>query len=205
MYRELLNQRLSALHQQPGLTIYEEKISPGINDVAVNAITKEIPFKLDPELLGFYQEMNGLMLRWFVERDNDKISGSILISTLSKGLFGYKDRIDRSAYEDALEEELWYEDSYEEESIVELKKHRIFETIEGLPAAVTYKPKVSQTKLYFVNEETIEPILPPFPEYVKILFEYLGASGLREILTSKQWEKEIQGNAGLQTIAQWSE
>lgn len=205
MYQELLNQRLAVLQQQTGVTVRVKKIAGGIAAEVVRAIEAEIPFKLDAELLSFYQEMNGVELSWSVQQPDQEIYGSIFILPLTKGIFGYGEAIALVTYDNAFDEILWNEDSFEEDSIAELKKHRVFETVEGLPVAVTYKPKMSQKKLYYVDEETIKPLVLPFTDYVKVLFQYLGAENIRELLTSKQWEKQVKENQKLQTVAKWTE
>jgi hypothetical protein len=203
MYREILNQRLDALRRQEGLELRTLEVGEGMDEKALGKLTKGLPFALAPELIEFYREMDGLKLSWSVNRPEGELYGGIVILPLRQGLFGYAERAGRAALESAFEDVLWNEESYEEESITELKLHRVFETVEGQPAFVTYKPPSSQ--LFHVYEEEIDPIIPGFADYVQLLFRYLGGGNLRKHLKSKGWKRKIAEDEQLCVIAGWGE
>jgi hypothetical protein len=203
MFKELLNHRLGVLRHREGVVIRTLEIGNGIEEQTIRHLAAEIPFKFAPELLSFYREINGLKMSWSLPQSGGNIFGSIIIFPLQKSIFGYQEKIDQSAYESAFEDVLWNKESYADESISELKQHRIFESIEGEPAFVTYKPESNNAQLFYVYEEDIDPILIGFADYIQMLFQYLGAGNLREILTGKQWEQDIKEDKTLQVIATW--
>ena len=202
MYRELLEQRLEALRRQEALALRLLEIGRPIKEDAVKRLAAELPYELPAALLDFYREMDGVKLSWSVNRAEGEIYGGILILSLREGLFGYAKRVERARLDDAFEDVLWNEDSYEESSIRKLRKHRVFESVEGAPAFVTYQPPA--VKLFHVYEEELQAIRPAFADYVRLLFQYLGGGRLREHLTERDWKRRIKEDAELQTIAGWS-
>ncbi len=201
MYKELLERRLDALRRQEALELRVLEIGRPLKEQAIKQLTESLPFELAPELLDFYRELDGLKLSWSVNRPEGEIYGGILILPLRTGLFGYAERAGRASLDEAFEDVLWNTESYEESSIKKLKKHRVFESVEGEPAFVTYKPPAAN--LFHVYEEEINPIRPGFADYVQLLFQHLGGGQIREHLTSKGWKKKIEEDEELRTIAGW--
>jgi hypothetical protein len=129
----------------------------------------------------FYRETNGLEASWSWYPKGEEIFGSIGIPPLEAALFGYNETVERSKYEDAFWDVLWFDESYTDESIRELKTHRVFESIEGQPAFITFKPSADATNLIHVYEETITPIRVPFTDYLRLVIEHLGAGRIASI------------------------
>ncbi|RKH82631.1 SMI1/KNR4 family protein [Corallococcus sp. AB045] len=189
------------LRKQQSLNLRACLVNEGIEEELLQRVLREAGVELPAELMEFYREMNGVELDWSIWPSGEEIPGAILLLPLQKTLFGYPERIERTRYSDAFEDSLWTRDSFSNESIDELKQHRVLEAIPGEPAFVTFKPSLhSGLHLFFVYEEDISSIQVPLGEYLRLIFEHLGAARIREHLTREDWKQVIESDSKLTTI-----
>lgn len=200
MWKELLNERIDVLRRQKNLNLRACVVNEGIKEELLQHVLREAGVKLPSELLDLYREMNGIELDWSIWPHEEEIPGALLLLPLQKALFGYAERLERARFADAFEDSLWTKDSFSNESIGELKQHRVLEAIAGEPAFVTFKPSPSDLRLFFVYEEDISSIRVPLGEYLRLLFEHLGAAHIREHLTQENWKQVIESDGKLKAI-----
>lgn len=207
MYSELLSHRIAALRAQPGLSLRALTVGPGLDDLSIRRLASAARGALDPDLLAFYREVNGLELSWSVYPDGEEagneIPGGILIPPLEQAIFGWCVERGRSDYEGAFEDELWSTESYAEESIAELRRHRVLERIEGDSANVTFIP--GSPGLWYVYEEDIDPIVPDVGTYLRVVLTYLGAGTVREMMVFEGFDEAINESALLRMVGSWRE
>jgi hypothetical protein len=201
MWKDLLERQIALLRQAPGeLKLRTFEIGRGIEEPLLEQTLAEADVSLSPDLLQLYREMNGAEASWSWYPKGEEIFGSIWILPLQKALFGFTGRIERSRYEEAWVDELWNRAAFAEESIRELKGHRVFEPLEGEPGFVTFKPSLDATNLLYVYEEEISTMRVSFTEYLRLVLEHLGAGRIREYLASDDWEERIRTDATLRTV-----
>jgi hypothetical protein len=200
MWKELLTARTDVLRRQEGIRLQCCVVHDGIEEDLLQRVVSESGWSLPSDLLDIYREMNGLELNWSLMSSGEEISGAIVLLPLQKAMFGYAERIERARFDDAFKDSLWTADSFSDESIRELKQHRVLEAIAGEPAFVTFKPAPVGIALFFVYEEDILPIQVPIAEYMRLIFEYLGAARIREHLTQCDWKQKIESDEKLTAV-----
>jgi hypothetical protein len=200
MWKEMLEARIDALRKEKSLRLRACSVHEGIEEGTLQHVLHEAGLNLPPELLDLYREMNGIELAWSMWPQGAEIPGAILLLPLQKALFGYAERIERVRFDDAFKDSLWTTDSFSDESIGELKQHRVLEPISGEPAFVTFKPSPGGLHLFMVYEEDISPIRAPLEEYLRMVFEHLGAASIREHLTREDWKQMIESDHQLKVV-----
>jgi hypothetical protein len=200
MWKNKLQELIDRLSKQRNFTLYECKINKSIDDDLISRITNEAELTLPEELLFFYREMNGVDVSWALQKDDEEIYGSIFILPFQEAVFGYDGSIQRSQYENAFEDVLWNE-FYSDKKVKELKQHRLFESIEGDSAFITFRMLDSKIQLFYVYEEEIKPLQVSLTDYLNLIIQYIGAGSIREHLKSKQWKQKINKDKVLRFIA----
>jgi hypothetical protein len=200
MWKDLLEKRMAVLQGQSELKLHSFEIRTGIEEPQLEQTVREAGVSLSADLLQLYREMNGAKANWSWSSKGETISGSIWILPLQTALFGFNERIERSRYENAWNDALWNDMSYSDDSIRELKEHRVLESIAGDPGFITFKPSSDATDLFYVYEEDISPIRVPFTEYLRLVLEHLGAGRIREHLAKDDWEERIRADEKLKAV-----
>lgn len=137
-------------------------------------VESEEDFLLTDEWFDFFKSADGIELRWELDKAEVKTAGYFLLTDCM------------SFMENHTENKLWC-DWYEEEDIIEMKKHRIVERLHADDAYITVKFDDGGYSLYFVDGNAINfggskelpKLLLTITEYVKIIADYFGVYSLR--------------------------
>lgn len=139
--------------------------------------------KISNELFKFYNNLNGLEFEWNIKTDALSFSGFINIHSFEEMI------------ENKTENKLWV-DWYEEEDIIEIQKHRIFETLVGTDYYITIKlNERGGYKLYYVPEGSVNhggskklrEIPLKIDQYFKVINAYFGIHIIRHHLHEEKF------------------
>lgn len=183
-YTSLFNQMKSRL-SSVNATILKEDKELNFTANERNYYFGESGFSIPTDLFQLYTEFNGLEFLWEFEKDGE----------IFNGFFSIENFYD--LYYNSNEGKLW-QDWYDEEDIVEMKKHRIFETIHGSDYYITIKfEENDQYKLFYVPEgavsfrgsNSIAEIPLKIEQYVKMTTSCFGIYSLRHHLHKEEFYK----------------
>jgi hypothetical protein len=129
MWKDLLERRMAVLRGQgpDKLKLRVFEVGSGIEASVLEQVVRAAGVSLSDDLLQLYREMNGVIANWSWYPKGKEIYGSIHIVSLQTALFGFNEMIERAEYEEAWKDSLWNTDSFAEDSIRELKEHRVFD------------------------------------------------------------------------------
>jgi hypothetical protein len=99
-----------------------------------------------------------------------------------------------------LEGVLW-NDEFPKRALEQLKRMAIVENIAGRSTHITFSIDESDGRLYLVDNDRIDPIVPDFETTMTLLARYAGADGLRERVVHENWRERVDADARLTRIA----
>lgn len=173
-YDKLKNELLAAA----GATIeYEDlgmAMTPGMRDY----YRDDEGFSIPDDLFGLFASIDGLDFRWNLKTESGNLAGFFQFSAL-------EDMLDNKT------ENKLYASWYEADDIAEIKKHRIFEMLNGMDCYATIVfGQGNDYTLYYVPDggvnhggsKTLAKIPLTIGQYVQLVFGYYGVYSVRHHL-----------------------
>ena len=196
MDHEMTWQRVAdRLRGSPALTVTQfEAGAASESDMGVITLLGKQP--PPPPIRDFYTHTNGVKLLWNGTLGGREIHGSVNILSLMMSSL----RAPAEESGEPLEGILW-NDEFPPAALKQLKRMAIFEHLAGRSAFLTYLVGEADAKLFLVDNDDIQPIIPDFNTTIGLLMQYAGADGVREHLTHADWRARLDADAVLQRIA----
>jgi hypothetical protein len=149
-----------------------------------------------PAIMQFFMSSNGVKLLWSGSLDRQPVQGSVNIGSLVNVAL----RAPAQEKGEPLEDVLWNQE-FPPRILKDLKRMSIFEHIAGRSAFLTYLAEDVDARLFLVEDDRIQPILPDFATTIRLLKLYAGADNLREHLTHSNWEDRIRDDEILRRLS----
>ncbi|GAA0331770.1 hypothetical protein GCM10009087_47430 [Sphingomonas oligophenolica] len=149
-----------------------------------------------PPVMRLLEKANGLKLLWNGSPGGHAVQGSINILPLVQSAL----RAGATEESAPLEGVLW-NDEYAPAIKKQLQEMAIFEALAGRSAHLTYRVGDKDARLFLVDDDRIEALVPDFVTVIGLIERFGGADGLREHLVHADWKDRLAKDETLQAIA----
>ncbi|HEY1038568.1 MAG TPA: hypothetical protein VGF30_04140 [Bacteroidia bacterium] len=191
---ELFHKTVDMLRGHTEVTLDQSILNDPVSSSVIAKAELLMGMPLSDDIRDFYLQANGFTIKWLLEKSNSSsfLSGWIDVWPLEKMIGGeYADQgLEDIEIEKAFEEILILDNDSEEER-AELCKHRVLESYNGLSSYTTLRfSKYDGVSLHYTDSYRpleISTIPLSFSEYIKFVFESLGADGCRQALKEKDF------------------
>ena len=164
------------------------------DDREIVKVMKAVP--PPPPVMRLLEATNGLKLLWNGSPGGHAIQGSINIIPLVPAAL----RAGAKEEDEPLEGVLW-NDEQAPAIRKQLQKMAIFEALAGRSAHLTYRVGDKDARLFLVDDDKVDPLIPDFATIIGLIERFAGADGLREHLIHADWKERLEKDETLQAIA----